>query len=228
MLRKTILRFNLRVNQMNNVRVSIYDDNPSRLEGLRLLLEGAAGTECVGAYPDCQNVLQSVGENKPEVILMDIDMPHVNGIQGVVIVKEHYPEVKIIMQTVFEDENKIISAICAGADGYILKQKSQQQLIDGIAEVLHGGAPMTPIVARKVLKIFSATKIVPRSSSISLTKREKEVLSLLVEGFSYKMIAEKCFISYATVNTHVTNIYEKLQVHSVAGAVSKAIKENLV
>ncbi|MCB0760219.1 MAG: response regulator transcription factor [Flavobacteriales bacterium] len=213
---------------MSSIKVSIYDDNPSRLEALRMLLDGMPGTECVGVFSDGRNAAQTVADKQPDVILMDIDMPYVDGIEAVKNIKSQHPEVKIIMQTVFEDERKIISAICAGADGYILKQASPVQLVDGIMEVMDGGAPMTPTIASRVLKIFSKTNIVPPSEENDLTKREKEILKLLVEGYSYKMIADKCFISYATVNTHVSHIYSKLQVNSVAGAVSKALKENLV
>ena len=132
------------------------------------------------------------------------------------------------MQTIFEEEGKILEAISAGADGYIIKQKSPMKLIEGITEVMEGGAPMTPSVAFKVLKLFNYHKKTMIPSSIILTNREKEILNLLVEGYSYKMIADKCFISYATVNKHISNIYAKLQVNSVAAAVSKALKEGLV
>jgi DNA-binding NarL/FixJ family response regulator len=132
------------------------------------------------------------------------------------------------MQTIFEDEDKILEAICGGADGYLIKQKSPMKLIEGITEVMNGGAPMTPTVAFKVLKLFNTTQKKPDAERIDLTNREQEILKYLVEGYSYKMIADKCDVTYATVNKHITNIYAKLQVHSVAAAVSKAIKEGLV
>lgn len=209
------------------IKVAIFDDNVSRLESLRMLLDGIEKIDCVGIFKDCTHIDEKIESCQPDVVLMDIDMPLIDGIEGTLKVKEHSPEVKVIIQTVFEDENRIIGAICAGADGYILKQKSPIQLVEGIQEVVEGGAPMTPVVARKVLKIFSRNNTVP-STNISLTRREKEVLSLLVDGYSYKMIADKCSISYATVNTHISHIYEKLQVNSVAGAVSRALRENLI
>ncbi len=209
-------------------RVAIFDDNQSRREGLQLLVEAMDDMECVGIYNDCRDVVLNVKASKPDVVLMDINMPHVDGIKGLKLIKAYRPEIKVIMQTIFEDEDKILEAICAGADGYVIKQKSPMKLIEGITEVMQGGAPMTSTVAYKVLKLFSTTQQKSSDEKIELTKREQEILKLLVEGNSYKMIADICFVSYATVNKHVTNIYAKLQVHSVAAAVSKAIKEGLV
>ncbi len=211
------------------VRVAVFDDNDSRRDGLKLLLNAMEDMECVGAFEDCRNVVERVRSINPDVVLMDINMPHVDGIEGVKLLKEAFPELKIIMQTIFEDEDKILAAISAGADGYILKQKSPIKLIEGIQEVLDGGAPITPTVAGKILKLFSGRVSIPsEEEKIQLTKREREILNLLVEGYSYKMIAAKCFITYATVNTHVSNIYEKLQVKSVSAAVAKALRERLV
>ncbi|MFT5918714.1 MAG: DNA-binding NarL/FixJ family response regulator, partial [Granulosicoccus sp.] len=128
----------------------------------------------------------------------------------------------------FEDDEKVFAAICAGADGYILKQEQPHKLLEAIDEVLEGGAPMTPVIARKVLQLFSKQNKPLAKKDFDLTKRESEILEYLVKGFSYKMIAEACFISYPTVNTHISKIYRKLQVESAAGAVSKAIREGLV
>lgn len=210
------------------IKVAIFDDNHARRESLKYLLQSMEGMQFVGAYEDCRDIEFRVKSMKPDVVLMDINMPYVNGIQGLTIIKEKFSDIKVIMQTIFEDENKILEAICAGADGYILKQKSPMKLIEGILEVVNGGAPMTPIVAKKVLKLFNSPRTLVPKSSIKLTNREREILGFLVEGFSYKMIADKCFVSYATVNKHISNIYSKLQVNSMAGAVSKALKEGLV
>lgn len=210
-------------------KIAVFDDNLARREGLQLLINAMDEMQCIGVYPDCTDIVFRLKSNLPDVILMDINMPNVDGIDGLRRVKAAYPNIKVIMQTIFEEENKILEAISSGADGYIIKQKSPMKLIEGIAEVMEGGAPMTPTVAFKVLKLFNTTKkSSSSSSSISLTKREKEILHLLVEGYSYKMIAEKCFISYATVNKHISNIYGKLQVNSVAAAVTKALREGLV
>ncbi|MCB9235206.1 MAG: response regulator transcription factor [Bacteroidia bacterium] len=213
---------------MKIVKVAVFDDNAARRDGLKVLLNAMEDMDCVGLYEDCRNVVEKVAACQPDVVLMDINMPHVDGIEGLKLLKQEFPGLKIIMQTIFEDEDKIVSAICAGADGYILKQMSPMDLLEGITEVMAGGAPLTPTVAKKVLSLFSSRNSKTATPTNSLTKREQEILKLLVEGYSYKMIAEKCFITYATVNTHIVNIYEKLQVNSSTAAVSKAIKEGLV
>ncbi len=212
-------------------RVTIFDDNAQRRDGLSMLINSMGLMECVGAYNDCRDVLLHIAASKPEVVLMDIDMPFVNGIEGVRIIRTQYPDLKILMQTVFEDDDKVFAAICAGADGYILKQTNPLKLIEAISEVLEGGAPMTPVIARKVLQLFSKHNAAPRAvqnQDFDLSKRELEILNLLVKGYSYKMIANECNISYPTVNTHVSSIYSKLKVQSVGGAVSIAIKQGLV
>ncbi len=213
---------------MGNYKIAVFDDNIARREGLQLLIDAMSEMKCVGIFSDCTDIVHRLKSNLPDVILMDINMPNVNGIEGLRLVKKAYPEIKVIMQTIFEEEGKILEAISSGADGYIIKQKSPMKLIEGIKEVMEGGAPMTPSVAFKVLKLFNTTQKSSSTSDIILTNREKEILNLLVEGYSYKMIADKCFISYATVNKHISNIYAKLQVNSVAAAVTKALREGLV
>lgn len=211
------------------IKVALFDDNKTRREALGILLEDFDGLKLLGSRPDCRNAVAWIGQLQPDVVLMDIDMPYVNGIEGTQALRAAFPDLKIIIQTVFEDEDRIISAICAGADGYILKKKSPLKLIEGIKEVMEGGGPMTPIVARKVLKLFSKTGVTRHESNdYNLTKREQEILGLLVQGHSYKMIAAQLSVSYATVNSHINNIYKKLQVHSVAAAVSLALKKGLV
>jgi DNA-binding NarL/FixJ family response regulator len=209
-------------------QVAIFDDNAKRREGLELLINSMDDMECSGIFNDCRNVLSKVKQSNPDVILMDIDMPFVNGIEGVKIIREHDPDLKILMQTVFEDDEKVFAAICAGANGYILKQANPLTLISSITEVLEGGGPMTPIIAKKVLDLFSKEHSRPKREDFDLTKRELDILRLLVKGFSYKMIADECNISYPTVNSHVSSIYRKLKVQSAAGAVSKAIRKGIV
>ena len=209
-------------------RVVIFDDNPQRRDGLKMLINAMGLMECIGCFDDCRDVLHNIETTKPDVVLMDIDMPHVNGIEGVSIIRTKYRDLKILMQTVFEDDEKVFAAICAGADGYILKQTNPLKLIEAISEVLDGGAPMTPAIARKVLQLFSKQNKSSEKKSFDLTKRELEILELLVKGYSYKMIANERHVSYSTVNSHVTSIYAKLKVESVGGAVAKAIKEGLV
>jgi len=209
-------------------KVAVFDDNLARREGLELLINAMDDMVCVGSYPDCTDIIHRIKRNMPDVVLMDINMPNVDGIEGLIRVKKDFPDIKVIMQTIFEDEDKILEAICAGADGYIIKQKSPIKLIESITEVMEGGAPMTPTVARKVLRLFNHNQKKSTSKDFNLTNREKEILSFLVDGYSYKMIAGKCHISYATVNKHISNIYSKLQVNSVAAAVSKALKEGII
>ncbi len=210
------------------IRVVVFDDNSQRRDGLELLINTVDNMECVACYNDCRDVLARVEESKPDVVLMDIDMPHVNGIEGTLLLKEKNPSLKILIQTVFEDDNKVFAAICAGANGYILKQTEPANMIKAITEVLEGGAPMTPVIANKVLALFHDQNKKAKVNNFSLSQRELEVLQFLAKGYSYKMIANECNISYPTVNSHVTNIYTKLQVESVGGAVYKAMKEGLV
>lgn len=210
------------------IKVSVFDDNKTLRNGLELLINSSDRLTCVGAFQDCLHVLDNIKTTEPDVILMDIDMPYINGIEALKIVRKKFPAVKILMQTVFEDDDKVFASICAGADGYILKKTSPAKLIESIIEVNEGGAPMTPSVARQVLRLFSQGNKIGNGLQFNLSERENEILSLLVQGLSYKMIAEQCFISYATVNTHIKHIYEKLQVHSVVEAVTKAIAHKLV
>lgn len=212
---------------MKTIRIAVFDDNQPRRELLQILLDSTEGYTCTGAYEDCRDVLRHIAGDPPDVVLMDIDMPHVNGIEGLALIKQHFPQVKVLMQTIFEDETKIFNAIVAGADGYILKKASPLKLLDGIREVMEGGAPMTPVVAKQVLLLFNNKHKSISKNDFSLTPRETEILSLLVEGYSYKMIAGKCNVTYATVNTHISSIYHKLQVSSGTEAVAKAIESGI-
>ena len=193
-----------------------------------MLIDGTDNMHCVAAYPDCRDVVRHVAEAKPDVVLMDIDMPHVDGIDGVKLLRKQYKDLHILMQTVFEDNEKIFEAILAGANGYLLKQTAPAQLLVAIEEVMEGGAPMTPAVAKKVLAYCADKQSARTPLEFHLSSRELQVLRLLVDGYSYKLIAEQCNISIGTVNSHVSHIYEKLQVKSAASAVSVALREGLV
>jgi DNA-binding NarL/FixJ family response regulator len=207
-------------------RVIIFDDSKDRRDSLRYLLEMYDDMECVGLFDDCTDVLTNVGDNNPDVVLMDIEMPGVNGIEGVKKIKQKFPSVQVLMQTVYEDDDNLFESIKAGASGYLLKKSDPEKIIGAIREVVQGGAPLSPNMALKVLKFFQATPVT--NNQYALTEREKNVLGLLVDGLSYKMIADKENISFHTVNAHVRKIYEKLHVHSLAEAVSKALKEKLL
>lgn len=193
-----------------------------------MLIDLTEGMVCAGSFVNCSNVLKDIENSRPDLVLMDIDMPGVNGIEGVTTIRKKYPALKILMQTVFEEDEKIFTCIRAGADGYILKKASPQDLLKAIEEVLNGGAPMTPSIAKQVLRFVGSTGNKKQPEDFKLTARETEILSLLVQGLSYKMIATRCFISLPTVNSHIQHIYEKLQVHSVVEAVTKAIGNKIV
>jgi DNA-binding NarL/FixJ family response regulator len=210
-----------------SIRVAIFDDNNSLRKSLYQLVNGSDGFKCVGSFEDCLDLVKNIEETKPDVVLMDIQMPGINGIEGVKMIKEKYPNIKILMQTIFEDNEKIFHSILAGASGYILKNTSPSRILDFIKETYEGGAPMSPSVATKVLKIVAETSA-PKVDTFNLSEREKEVLSCLVKGMSYKLIADACLISIDTVRGHIRNIYEKLHVHSKSEAVVKAIKGNIV
>ncbi len=211
-----------------NIKVAIFEDNRNLREGLFQLIDGSDGFRCVGAFANCDRLIQNIKDSKPDVVLMDIEMPGLSGIEAIKILKENFPEVKVLMETIFEDNNKIFDSICNGAEGYILKNTPPALILSAIKEIYEGGAPMTPSVASKVLKMFKKNSTSTSKEESDLTEREKEILRLLVEGMSYKMIAATCFISVDTVSGHIKNIYKKLQVHSKGEAVSKAIKGKIV
>ena len=210
------------------IKVTIFEDNNSLRQSLYQLINGSEGFKCVGAFEDCLDLLKNIEETKPDVVLMDIEMPGINGIEAVSMLREKYPDLKILMQTIFEDNEKIFNSILAGASGYILKNTSPSRFLDFIKETNEGGAPMSPSVATKVLKMMAEQSPSTKSESFNLSDREKEILSCLVKGMSYKLIADACFISIDTVRGHIRNIYEKLHVHSKGEAVAKAIKSKIV
>ena len=210
------------------IRIFVYDDNTGRQEALRLLIGNADDMEFVGAKENCAAVEEDMLYAEPDVVLMDIDMPGANGIEGLKRIRKCTPQVFIIMQTVFEDEDKIFDAIHNGAHGYFLKKTHPEKLIDGIRDVMEGGAPMTPSVARKVLEVFQQQSSGKGAAVFDLSPREIEILSMLTKGMSYKMIADAGGISFHTVNSHLKKIYEKLHVHSATEAVKKAIDNRIV
>lgn len=209
------------------IKVLVYDDNKGRREGLELLINESQDMSCIATFENCSHVVEQIVEYKPDVVLMDIDMPLVNGIEGLKLIRKHAPDTMVIMQTVFEEEEKIFDAIRSGAHGYFLKKTPPMKLIEGIRDVREGGAPMTASVARKVLEVFQRQPAKSKNS-FDLTEREYEVLNHLVKGMSYKMIADIENISWHTVNSHCKRIYEKLHVHSASEAVAKAIDHKIV
>lgn len=214
-------------NPMSDIKVAIFDDNDMLRDSVSMILQDEEDFKLVGSYSHCRELVKNIQHIKPNVVIMDIDMPDINGIEGVKLIRSNFPTVQILMQTVFDDDEKIFSAIKAGAGGYILKNAGSKNLLEAIREVYNGGAPMTPSVARRVLQQFQITVPEPAHEDYQLSAREKEVLALLVQGLSYKMIADRLSITYATVRAHMTKIYEKLHVASMTEAVAKAINQKL-
>ena len=204
----------------------IYEDNPQFREGLCMLLNGTDGFEVLASYKNCSNIEDEINAWKPDVVLMDINMPGTNGIEGLQRLRKVNADVKVLMLTVFDDNKNVFDAIKSGANGYILKKTQPSKLIEYIQEANTGGAPMTSSIATQVLKMFSETHS-RISEDYDLSVREKEVLQHLVNGFSYKMIAAEMFISVDTVRSHIKKIYEKLHVNSKSEAVAKAFRDNI-
>jgi len=209
------------------IKVLIYEDNPQLREGLTMLIDGSDGFSVVASYKNCNNIIPELEAWNPDVILMDIDMPGVNGIEGLKRIRDVNQNIKVLMLTVFDDNKNVFEALKNGANGYLLKKTPPAKLLEYIGDVATGGAPMTSSIATQVLKMFSE---LPQQANIeyNLSEREKQVLQLLVNGYSYKMIANDMFIAIDTVRSHIKKIYEKLQVNSKSEAVAKAFKDKLI
>jgi DNA-binding NarL/FixJ family response regulator len=213
------------------IKVMLFEDHPALRESLGHLVRSMPNMELCGAYPDCTSATNWVALHHPDVVLMDIDLPGLSGIEGTRQIKAQFPEVDILMVTVYEDENRIFEALCAGASGYLLKKAPISEIVEAIQVVKEGGAPMSPSIARKVLKFFqlSSAQAQPQPQpEYDLTTRESEILGWLVKGHSYKMISDECDVSINTIRAHLKKIYRKVHVHSMSEAVAKAIRENLV
>ncbi|MBK8685124.1 MAG: response regulator transcription factor [Bacteroidetes bacterium] len=210
---------------MGGIKVIIFDDHDMIRDSITMLFNESSDFELLASYGDCMNVIEHIQQLKPDVVIMDIDMPGLSGIEGVRMIRKNFPSVQVLMQTVFDDEEKIFAAIAAGAGGYILKGIDSSKILEAVSEVYHGGAPMTPSIARKVLSHLK--DLTPQKEDYNLSAREKEVLGLLVNGLSYKMIAAQMNITYDTVRAHMKKVYEKLHVSSMTEAVAKAIHKKL-
>jgi DNA-binding NarL/FixJ family response regulator len=206
------------------VKIVIFEDNDRLRESLVALFKGMDEYEVTGDYNNCSEAATIARVYKPDVVLMDIDLPGESGIKGVFKIKESYPQSAIIMYTVFEDDEKLFQCLCAGANGYLLKKTPPSKLIDAIQEVIEGGAPMSPSIARRVLNSFQHGK----SNRYDLSAREVEVLNLLTKGYSTKMIAAELNISFDTARYHLKNIYNKLHVNCGKEAIAKALGEHII
>jgi DNA-binding NarL/FixJ family response regulator len=206
------------------VKIILFEDNDRLRESLVALFSGMDGYKLVGDYNQCTEAGTIARVYQPDVVLMDIDLPGESGIKGVQLIKEARPQTAIIMYTVFEDDEKLFQCLCAGANGYLLKKTPMVRLLDAIQEVIEGGAPMSPSIARKVLNSFQHG----RKNKYQLSSREVDVLQLLIKGYSTKLIAAELGIAFYTARFHLKNIYQKLHVNCGKEAIAKALAEHIV
>ncbi|HEY6955819.1 MAG TPA: response regulator transcription factor [Flavisolibacter sp.] len=212
---------------MNLVKVALCEDNDVYRESLVQFIQDTPGFVVTGAFSTAENILDRIIENYPDIILMDIDMPGISGIEATGIIKQHFPPIDILILTVYEDDQKIFDAILAGASGYLLKKTEPARILEAIIEVQQGGASMSASIVKRVLSFFDRKQAIT-SKDYLLSPRELSILQCLVNGDSYKMIADNCGISIGTVRSHINNIYKKLHINSKSEAVAKAIKERLL
>lgn len=214
-------------NAEKTIKVAIIEDLRQIREGLATLIEMTEGFRCTGRFGSVEEALAGISRDVPDVVLSDIGLPGMNGIEGVRILKERYPQLVVLMLSVYEDDERIFDALCAGATGYLLKKTPPARLIESLKEAFDGGAPMSPEVARRVITLFRDFRP-PQRADYDLTPHETRLLKLLVEGHNYKTAAFELNVSVNTVSFHLKKIYEKLQVHSKSEAVAKALRDHLV
>lgn len=211
------------------IRVAIVEDNNTIREGLAALIKGTDDYECTGAFGDCESFLEVVKENYCDVVLMDIGLPGINGIEGVKRAKKIASDLNILMLTIYEENSVVFEALCAGACGYLVKKTPPSRLLEAIKDAFNGGSPMSSHIARQVITVFQQNiEITKETEEFDLSEREKEVINHLAEGNNYQEIANSLFISVDTVRHHIRNIYKKLHVHSQSEAVAKAIRKGLI
>lgn len=202
-----------------DVKVSIVEDDPGIRAGLVRLLQRTAGFKCLGSYPNAEVAMQEIARNKPDVVLMDINLPGMDGVECVRQLKLQQPSLQVLMLTVYDDPQRIFEALASGATGYLMKHTPPPELIEAIRDISQGGAPMNSQIARRVVESFQ--KNVPAQEMEHLSPREKEILELLAQGYLIKEIADKIGIGFGTVRSHIRHIYEKLHVRSRAQAVAR-------
>lgn len=216
------------LNTLCMIRVVLFEDNKSFRQNLALYLASSDEIFMCASFGDAEGCVSKIQRYKPDVVLMDIQMPGMSGIEALQAIKATLPDTKVLMQTVFDDDHRVFSAICAGANGYVLKNPDPEVMLQAIIDVHNGGAWMTPSIAAKVLRMFQSQFIKTQPTYVALTDREREILGCMVKGMSYKMIADACSLSFHTVHWHMKNIYEKLHVNSAPEAVAKAIEGKMV
>jgi DNA-binding NarL/FixJ family response regulator len=213
--------------QTDVIKTAVVEDMRDIRDGLTTLINFTEGFRCTGSYPSMEEALARLPGNLPDVLLSDIGLPGMNGIDGIRILKERYPQMQILMLTVYDDDDRIFDALCAGASGYLLKRTPPAKLLENIREAMSGGSPVSPEVATRVIKFFREFHN-PDREDYALTPHETRLLKLLTEGYNYQTAAEKLGVSYNTIKFHVRHIFDKLQVHSKSEAVLKAMRDRLV
>jgi len=213
--------------EAQNLKIAIVEDQPKIREGLRTIIDGTDGYRCVGSFGSMEEALGKLDRELPDVLLMDLGLPGMSGIDGTRRIKDLHPGVAVLILTVYDDDRRIFDALCAGACGYLLKKTPPARLLESLREVAGGGAPMSPEVARRVIALFREFRP-PENAGHQLTPHEVRILALLVEGHNYKTAAAELGVSVNTVRFHMRSIYDKLQVHSKSEAVSKALRNRIV
>ena len=209
------------------IKVALIEDRREIRDGLAMLINGTQGFKCTGSYRSMEDALPRIGTDLPDVALCDIGLPGMSGIEGMRILKEKFPGLLLLMLTIYDDDERIFDALCAGACGYLLKKTPPAKLLEGLREAVDGGSPMSPEVARRVIALFRDIRP-PERADYELTPHETRLLKLLVEGHNYKTAALELKVSINTISFHMRHIYEKLQVHSKSEAVAKALRDRLV
>jgi DNA-binding NarL/FixJ family response regulator len=209
------------------IRVAIVEDRREIREGLAMIINGTQGFRCSGSYRSMEDALEQIGREVPDLVLNDIGLPGMSGIEGIKLLKARHPGLIVLMLTVYDDDDRIFEALCAGASGYLLKKTPPARLLESLREAAGGGAPMSPEVAARVITLFREFRP-PESAKCELTPHETRLLRMFVDGHNYKTAAAELGVSVHTVSFHLRNIYDKLQVHSKSEAVAKALRNHLV
>ena len=209
------------------IQVTLIEDERDVREGLTVLINGSPGFRCIASFRTMEEALHSIGDRIPHVVLTDIGLPGMSGIEGTRVLKERYPNLPVVALTVYDDDEDVFAALCAGASGYLLKNTTPVRLLESLQEVASGGAPMSPTVAHRVIRLFRKFRPA-ETANHDLTGQETQLLKLIVEGHTYKTAASTLGITVRTVSFHLQNVYQKLQVHSKTEAVAKALREHLV